>query len=148
MKDKEQWKLPNFCVLESLVDFETFWSKSVTFISLPLSHWNGKYCKQSLHNVARFLIPHSLNVILFSDNLCLQKFLFWECHRLCRVQGTVPEVLVSRSEFTETDIPVGVGGISKTSGGKQMQYHCNVLVMGLEGSANQPGYSKSIIIWN
>lgn len=50
------------------------------------------------------------------------------------MQGTVPEVDVSRSEFTEADIPVGVGDVSKTSGGKQMQYHFNVLVMGLEGS--------------
>lgn len=36
---------------------------------------------------------------------------------------------------TETDIPVGVGGVSKTLGGKQMQCHSKVLVMGLEGSA-------------
>lgn len=51
------------------------------------------------------------------------------------MQGTVPEVDVSRSEFAETDIPVGVGGVSKPSGENQMQYHCHVLVMGLEGSA-------------
>lgn len=48
-----------------------------------------------------------------------KKFLFWERHRLCRVRGTVPEMDVSRSEFTEIDIPVGVGWSQKPQVGSR-----------------------------
>lgn len=48
---------------------------------------------------------------------------------------------------TDTDIPVGVGGVSKISGGKQMQHHSNVLVVGLEGSAARLATARASAFW-